>query len=145
MHVSPLLRVSRNIVEQGPTLPLLAAWGVLAVLIGVLTAKAAGLVFFRNGSRRLSLVTLIVACALFHGEVIVSVDAPKTIAILATAGGTVAVVSLAHRFREHLAGTGPAIADLFPMTLWARLSGEPATNPLCFVGLGASQPRGPPL
>src|SRR5437879_4066182 len=107
LHITPLLRVSRNIMEQGPTPALIATWAVLVLLIGVLAAKAAGVVFFRAGSRRASTVALILACALFHGDVIISKDAaPTTIAVLTVAGGAIGAAHLGRKLQEHFAGRG---------------------------------------
>jgi len=145
MHVAPLLRVSRHVLEQGPTPALAATWAVLALLVGVLAAKAAGLVFLPAGSRKASITALILAAELFHGDVIVSKDAaPTTVAVLGVAGGAAVGAAVLPRVREHLAGCGLSFKDLFPTTLWARLSGEPAPAPLCFAGLNAGRPRGPP-
>jgi hypothetical protein len=145
MHIAPLLRVSRHVLEQGPTPALVATWAVLALLVGLLAAKAAGLVFLPAGSRKASIIALILAAALFHGDVIVSKDAaPTTVAVLTAAGGAVVAAPVLRRVHEHLTGRGVSFKDLFPTTLWARLRGEPSPAPLCLVDLSATRPRGPP-
>src|SRR5262245_18934983 len=70
MHIAPLLRASRNILELGTTPALLATWAVLALLVAVLAAGAAGLVSFGPRARRASFIALFIATTLFHGDVI---------------------------------------------------------------------------
>lgn len=146
MHVAPLVRVSSQLVH-GPTPALVATWAVLALLIGVLAAKAAGLALLpeRFRFRRAQLVAFLAAAAVFHGDVVISKDqAPTTVAILATTGAAAAAVPLLRRVRDHLTGFGPSYRDLFPALLWGRSNCEQAPRPLCFVGLSVAHPRGPP-
>ena len=144
MHIAPLLRVSRHIMEQGPTPTLVVSGAVLALLIGVLTAKAAGLVFLRKGSRRASTISLFLACAIFHGDALATKDVVPTVAVLTTAATAVIAIKVARKLREELKGRGLSFEDLFPANIWALLSPEPRAIPLCLVASGPRRPRGPP-
>jgi hypothetical protein len=144
MHIAPLLRVSRHVLEQGPTPALVATWAVLALLVGALAAKAAGLAFLPSRSGRFTLVAIIAACAVFHGEVIVSKDSTPTVAVLTTVGAAAAAAPLLRRVRDHLAGRGSSYKTLFPAKFWGFVSLDAAPAPLCLVGLSAAKPRGPP-
>jgi hypothetical protein len=143
VHVAPLLRVSRNVLEQGPSAVLVATWAVLALLIGVLAAKAAGLAFFPARSRRTAAVTFLLISALFHGDVLASKDVPPTIAVLSTTATAAGVVILGRKLHEHLSG-GFSLKSLFPANIWARLAPQPACDPVCLVTIGSRRPRGPP-
>jgi hypothetical protein len=148
MHVAPLVRVSSQLLH-GPTPALVATWAVLALLIGVLAAKAAGLAILprhRFPLRRAPLIAFITAAAVFHGDVIISSKdhAPTTVAVLVTTGAAAAAVPLLRRVREQLTGSGASYKQLFPALLWGRAAREHAPRPLSLVGLSAAVPRGPP-
>jgi hypothetical protein len=145
MHITPLWRVSRHVVEQGPTPALVATWAVLALLIGVLTAKAAGVVFFRVGSRRASITALIAAAALFHGDALAGKDiAPATVAVLVATATTVVAVSLGRKLHEHFAGVGEPFKSLFLNSSWSFAERPFFHDPLPVFDPGNAQPRGPP-
>jgi len=145
VHVAPLVRLSRQVLEEGPTPILVATAAVLALLIGVLAVKAAGLVFLHAGSRRASLIALVVACGLFHYNAIVATNAaPITVAIVGTVCGGVAVPGLGRRLRDQLAGTARGLGGLLHPVFWGRLGGDSGHGPLCLVGLGVRQARAPP-
>ncbi len=86
IHLTPLWRTVRHILDQGPVPTLVATGAVLVLLIALLAAKAAGIVFFSAGHRRASLVAFITAAALFHGDVVVSKNLAPTTAVLTVSG-----------------------------------------------------------
>jgi len=146
IHLTPLWRTVRHIIDQGPIPTLVATGAILVLLIALLAAKAAGVVFFSAGTRRrASIVAFVTAAALFHGDALVSKNLAPPAAVLTVSGAAVAAAAaLATKVGEPLFGLGRAWKSLFLTTLWGRLTDEPMCVPVCPAPLGAKSPRGPP-
>jgi hypothetical protein len=144
MHVVPLWRVTLRLFDSGPTAPLVITWLVLALLVGALFIKAAGRAFIPARTRRASTLAMLLACAVCHGEVLVSAGQLPAMTAVLTAGGTAGLmVVAARRFRVGAAGRSPSIDDLFASACCLHYEGC-SVPPLLLVVCGPQSPRGPP-